>query len=450
MDSGMPCTNLQCQVHACQNGQSTTITGKIMDPAGHNPLYNAVAYIPNSQGGKLDPIPGGITPDSCSCGALYSGEPMADALTAADGTFTIKNAPDGANIPLVVQIGKWRKEIIIPQVSMCQPNAIPAINLPKNLNDGMFASLPNIAVSTGGADTLECLLTRIGVDEAMFSGDPSAATARVHVFQGSGGNAASNPNSPSSPASLWDSEADLDRYDVVLFSCEGSPTTGADSTTAPQLASYVNKGGRVFAEHYHYAFFADYTNTQGVAFPQFANVADWNNVGLIANDAYFNGIGGVIQTTLPNNKPFPEGVALKTWLGNVGALVAGEIQVPAGNGRYNATVGATNVGTPWVQTDQNASPASTQYFSWDMPLMPPLNDAGVPEYCGRVVYSDMHVSGSANDYGSSTTVPAGCDNGATLSADEDAIEFILFDLSSCVTPVGYPPQPPPAEGGMPQ
>jgi hypothetical protein len=40
-------------------------------------------------------------------------------------------------------------------------------------------------------------------------------------------------------------------------------------------------------------------------------------------------------------------------------------------------------------------------------------------------------------------VPTGCDSTAKLSADEDAIEFILFDLSSCVTPIGYPPKPPP-------
>jgi hypothetical protein len=448
MDSGgTGCTNLQCNVHSCSNGGSTTISGKVMDPAGHNPIYNVVVYIPNSQGGALDLIPTGIGPDSCSCD-LFSGEPMADAITAPDGTFTIKNAPDGANIPLVVQIGKWRKEITINNVAMCQDNPQGNINLPKSHTDGMFASIPNIAVSTGGADTLECLLTRVGVDESEFSGDPNTGSARVHVFQGSGGNSAAG--SPSSPTSLWDSEADLERYDIVLLSCEGAPTAGASAATAPQVANYINKGGRLFGEHYHYAFFTDYTNTQGVAFPQFANVANWDNVGLGANDSpYTNDITGIIETTLPNGKMFPEGAALKTWLGNVGALNASqEIVVPVLNARDNAIVTASNIGTPWVQTDPSISPASTQYLSWDMPLMPPVNDAGVPQYCGRVVYSDMHVSGSAADYQTgNTTVPTGCDSGKTLSPDEDAIEFILFDLSSCIVPVGYPPKPPPPDGG---
>jgi hypothetical protein len=207
----------------------------------------------------------------------------------------------------------------------------------------------------------------------------------------------------------------------------------------------VSAGGRVFAEHYHYAFFTDYSTTPGTAFPQFANVADWNGVGPTGNDEpYFNDITGVVETTLPNGSAFPEGVALKTWLGNVGALTSSELVVPVANARADAVVNGANVSTPWVQTDPSVTPASTQYFSWDMPFNPPVSDAGVPEYCGRVVYSDMHVSGSAADYATSQTVPTGCDSASALSPDEDAIEFILFDLSSCLTPIGFTPQPPPS------
>jgi hypothetical protein len=191
----------------------------------------------------------------------------------------------------------------------------------------------------------------------------------------------------------------------------------------------------------------------GTAYPQFANVASWTNLGAFGNDEPYNAdITGIIETTLPNGNKFPEGAALKSWLGTVKALNAGgEIVVPEANARDTATVTATNLATPWVVTDPTVKPASAQYFSWDMPFDAGLNDAGVPGYCGRVVYSDMHVSGSAADYQSGNdSVPGGCDSTAALSPDEDAIEFILFDLSSCITPVGFTPQPPPPEGGTAQ
>ena len=461
VDSGTGCQNLQCQVHTCGGGDAgagdagavdgggTTITGQVFDPAGRNPLYNVVAYIPNAAGGALDAIPIGVGANSCSCGALFSGEPIAYAVTDTSGNFTLTNVPDGTNIPLVVQIGKWRKEIVLPTVTQCTSNSAGKITLPKNLQDGKYASMPNIAVSTGEADTLECLLTRVGVDESVFTG--SATGPGVHVFTGFGGHAAAG--SKSAPTALWDSQADLMQYDILMFSCEGAPTLGVTGTTAGYLASYVNAGGRVFAEHYHYAFFTGYATLNGTAYPQFANVANWTNLGSNGNDSpYTSDITGVIETTLPNGQPFPEGVALKSWLGNVGALnTSQEIVVPSADARDTATVTASNLSTPWVQTDPSVSPASSQYFSWDMPFNPPVSDAGVPEYCGRVVYSDMHVSGSGNvDYGSSKVVPTGCDATSPLSSDEDAIEFILFDLSSCITPVGFTPQPPPPEGGTAQ
>jgi hypothetical protein len=416
-----------------------------MDPAGRNPLYNVDVYIPNSAGGALDAIPIGVNANSCSCDALFSGSPIVVTNTAADGTFTIKNAPDGANIPLVVQIGKWRKEITIPSVAQCGSTDAGSIPLPKSLNDGTgkYESIPNIAVSTGGADTLECLLTRVGLDQSVFTGSPNGPG--VHVYQGSGGNAATG-----SPAAynLWSSQASLSVYDIIMLSCEGQPTLNVSQTTASYLAPYISAGGRVFAEHYHYAFF---TGAAGAGYSQFNNVGNWTNVYNTGNDEpYSADISGVIETTLPNGNKFPEGTALKTWLGNVGALNASsEIVVPVANARDTVTVSGSNVGTPWVQTDPSVSPASTQYFSWDMPFNPPVSDAGVPQYCGRAVYSDMHVSGSAADYqGGNSTVPGGCDATSKLSPDEDAIEFILFDLSSCVVPIGSTPVPPSPEGGV--
>jgi hypothetical protein len=419
--SSKPCTGLACKVQKCATG-STTISGTIYDPALANPLYDIVAYVPNS---KPEPFPSGAA--CLPCSALYTGDPIATALTDADGHFTIENAPDGPNIPLVLQVGKWRKQLVIPKVTACTDNPQPdkSLSLPKN---HVVGDIPDIAISTGGSDTLECLLSRIGVDSSEYV--PGNSTAgHLHIFQGGDGYTGqfgvvpnTSPPAPQSYMGLWDSTADLMKYDITLLSCEGEETK---ATNQSALLDYANAGGRVFASHFHYAWF----NTG--PFATAANLATWtpgtNDMGNIEAD---------IQTTLPSGGAFPKGIAMNAWLGNVGALTGGEL--PIQEAKHNADVSAANtLSTPWILANAAANPPhATEYFSFDTPL-----GAKPKDICGRVVFSDLHVGAASND-NPNMPVPTDCTPGK-LSPQEDALEFMLFDLSSCIIPNSQPPQPPP-------
>jgi hypothetical protein len=161
-----------------------------------------------------------------------------------------------------------------------------------------------------------------------------------------------------------------------------------------------------------------------------------------------------------STKTFAKGVALDQWLKDNGALGidgAPSTELPIYASRYNAVVGATNLPSqPWITSDlHSARTGSTMYFSFDTPVNPPApDDGGAPQYCGRAVFSDLHVSGAPtthdtpNEKGGSPP-PEGCGT-EDLSPQEKALEFMLFDLSSCVIPdsvappdAGTPLPPPP-------
>ena len=110
-----PCTGLACMIPTCTGNAKTTLSGTIRDPAGRVPLYNVNVYVPNA---ALDPIPEGASCDRCS--AQLSGKPIATALTDANGRFVLENVPATQNVPVVIQVGKWRRQITIPSVTTAQ------------------------------------------------------------------------------------------------------------------------------------------------------------------------------------------------------------------------------------------------------------------------------------------------------------------------------------------
>jgi hypothetical protein len=424
-----PCKNLQCKQVSCPGGLETTVSGTVYDPAGKVPLYNVLVYVPNA---PLAPIQTGAFCDRCGS---VSGEPIATALTDAKGNFVLKDVPVGQDIPLVIQVGKWRRTFKLPAVPPCVDTPITdkdLTRLPRNKAEG---DIPLIAITTGGADSMECLPRRMGIDDAEFT--VAGGPGRIHLYAGQpqGSNAQTTVRFASGEAftqanDFWADVNNLKKYDVVILSCEGNryETPGKPATAKQALVDYVNAGGRLFASHWHEVWFS----SQGTATPSpFPAIGSW----IYPEREMSQPSTGTIDTS------FPKGQAFRDWMSNVGASpTPGQLTI------YDARMNIQGV-TPgkaqqWITApERTGGGTAVEYLSFNAPVGAPDD-----QLCGRVVYSDLHVSagGAAGQRDPRNAAwPTACRSG-DLSAQEKALEFLLFDLSSCIqndnaTPTAPPP-----------
>jgi hypothetical protein len=414
-------------IATCSGGGSTTLTGFVYDPANSLPIYNALVYVPV---GNVQTPTTGIDTASPACGC--SAPPAyASAYTSISGAFTLTNLPSGAAVTVVVQLGKWQR-VFTQNVTSCQANTASNgtygshLTLPSTHLEG---NIPLFAVDTGGVDSMECVLSKMGiatsefVDPAVVGGVPTAA-GRVHFYEGSivAGGAIIDANTPKENA-LTETASVMDSYDVLLFPCQGDAGsyTAANGwpNTRSNLITYTNDGGRMFATHFHY----DLLDGNGT----FSGTANWTpNAGSWGNyytDPKYN--ADIDQT-------FATGATLAAWL-NQPVVYGGTAGViPVGVIRNDFS----SVNAPaqrWLYTaGGGGGPAKNLpiHYTFDTPF----NQSPT---CGRVVYSDFHVESqqNANEY-TGVTFPGECPGGATgaMTPQEKLLEFMLFDLTSCVSP----------------
>ncbi len=414
------CVGLQCQQKTCGGGGDTTVTGTVFAPSGKLPLYNAIVYVPNT---TPDPLTHGATCDKC--GAV-TGNPVVTALSNPDGTFTLKNVPVGKDIPLVIQIGKWRRQVTIPEVAECAETKLtdPELTrLPRKQSEG---DMPKIALTTGGCDKLGCMLPKVGID-ASEMGVAGDATKAVHVYNGNDqGNGIIGPGAANSARALWNDAAKLKAYDLVILSCEceearegsgsfnpAGPSKGPAAFQA--MTEYLSAGGRIFTTDFMYSWYR-YS-------PDAALAAATSMRGGAPS-------GGKPMTV---DTSFPKGKALGDWLAKV---------TPGSNNTVNPDVVFSNI----ISTDpaksqmwatSGAPQAGPRVFSVNVPV-------GVPaeQQCGKGVHIDAHVNQNGSDV-VNPSYPAGC--ASDLKEGEKLLAFFFFDLASCIQNDTETPKPPPVK-----
>jgi hypothetical protein len=404
---------------------STSMSGVVYDPAGKNPLYGAVVYIPNE---TPQPIEAGT--NAChTCEASIPGDYVAATITDDTGAFTLEGTPSGAAIPLVVQVGKWRRQVLLPSITRCQNTPLPAelTRLPRNQSEG---DMPALAVLTGECDQVACFLDRVGIDASEFTGPGGGG--RVHVYRGvgpgpdllgGGQGPAGDCSGASGPCPLWSTKASLERYDDVFLGCE----CGENNQTKPDMTpmhDWLGEGGRLFAIHNQETWLKNGPS-------DFQDVATWSS-----NDA---GAAGpfTVDTTTPLGGAFDKWLSVTAALNTAGTLALNPADVAATVARVNP---ATT--TPWIygsaaEDDAGADASSDSGFVELLSVTTPVPaEGGSPELCGRAIVTDIHVG--ANGATSAAGVPASC-AGGDMSPAEKALEFMLFDEGACVSTKVLPP-----------
>jgi hypothetical protein len=406
---------------SCDDPKSTKVSGTVFSPAGNLPLYNVVVYVP-VPGETQAPIAEGASCDKCS-GSQARG--VAVALTDEAGRFTLEGVPEGDDVPLVIQVGKWRREVTIPRVAACTTTTLddPELTrLPRTQSEG---HLPKIAMVTGHSDSLECLLRKLGIDDAEFTLD--SGPGRVNMFHGCasksgvlGANTLSaklgGGTFPDAVTSLYANPSKLAGYDMLVLSCEGH---GCDEQKTAEngatLKGYADAGGRILFDHMHFRWFVK-------------AIEAWEQIGEFDTGDDF-----------PDNTPFtvetgfPKGAAFSKWLVNVGASQSPG-QLVIAKAQKSAKVANPELAQPWVQTS-----GAIQYMSVNTPVELATTPA---EQCGRFIHTDLHVAGNSTSFSDQgTAFPEACDTGE-LTPEEKALAFMIFDLSNCVMQEDLTPEPP--------
>ncbi len=432
------CVGLQCNQTDCaaKGKPETSLTGTIRDPAGNLPIYNVYVYVPN---GTPDAIAPG-DPVCSPCQAPASGNPLIGTSTDTNGRFTLQKGksdmwgvPSGKDVPLVFQIGKWRRQVVVPQIDACSTVDLDSVlgkdvlRLPKKTSEG---DMPLIALTTACFDAFECFLRLIGVDDSEFV-PPGSSKGHVQIFTGACGSSSTpssriaGGNTVSQTFAWWQDPKNLLKYDFVLNGCDGVPA-GSRGAAYDAIEKYLNGGGRVFATD----FFVDWFSPPGAP-AEYMTIANWPGWDqAMSYPSYF------VDTS------FPKGEAFGTWLvtNSIAMMTGSAISIPltdtwadvSGSGppKYPGS-------TRWIYNASTAgsSAYSTSYVSFNMPI-----GVATDKQCGRAVFSGVHASLPNG----ATLFPAECSGEPTAyQVNQHALEFLFFDQSSCVQDDSKPPVYPP-------
>ena len=136
------------------------------------------------------------------------------------------------------------------------------------------------------------------------------------------------------------------------------------------------------------------------------------------------------------NTNFTDGATLAQWLQNSGASynnTQGQIQISTLRHDFNGVIPPTQ---SWLTLNNTTAGNPVMQFTFNTPV-----GAAAANQCGRVLYNEYHVYQCLVQRRHYNPFPAECPSAPqphTMTAQEEMLEYALFDLSSFVTPVVVP------------
>jgi hypothetical protein len=458
-----------CLVPKCSNVAGTTVRGIVYDPAGKNPVYGAMVYFPDQVDslGTISSGPGNL----CGRCVRPNGTPVAGAVSGPDGSFVISQAPAGKQIPLVAQLGKWRRMTMVESIEACTDNVVSDVRLPRSRSDGQKVSLPRMAIAAGAGDRVQCLLRRMGVETSEFTNPDGLGSVNIYnqpsaLGADPAGRYDTNVNGGSAfpeASTFWSDINQLSKYDLVVLACGGNASAADPTRTSPNpitdaaktsMVKYLSTGGRVLGEHYNSAWIRSFpakSNQQANAVPSplGVDVAGWYTA-VETSDATSSAVPAGTTAVGQVDVSFAKGKDFANWL--IAAKAAQTVGTFPLKGDVKRTAIDHLATTPsaqrWIYQPASAADAEgaasfTHFLSFNMTSGGQLIDRRATDssnLCGRFVYTGLHVdsaetsthSSDLDDLAKPLPFPSCCAQG-DLSPQEKAIEFMLFDLSSCLS-----------------
>ena len=392
---------------------STTITGVVTAPNGHDPVANAFAYVPLA----TNPFPAGVACELCN---MPVDAAAAAATTDAAGTFTLdlSNVPVSSSLQLTVNKGRFRRTTTI-DVTPCSPTTASATATTLPGKSAAGDDIPKIAVATGNKDQLDLVLAAMGLDgQQGFDCYEGRASTTKALTSPCGMHGTLQPIE-----NLLKNETMMEQYNLVFLSCAPGKFNGlapADQQTiATNLQTWTQHGGRLFVTDNSYDYVAQ-------AFPSAVTFLNGNTTVDAANVGYGTSGAGTTYAGQIND------TTLAAWLAAVGAIPTGSNSVML-TGYLNLwsviqslpmttddIVDATNAQAYPSATATTPGPA----MSYPQTIRFDVAAPGSSQACGRAIYTSYH------------TLPTTTSDPTQLVPQERILEYLMLEAGACVGPIG--------------